>query len=639
MTVGQADGPARLAWLAVGLIVCAGAWLRLSHLDATGLWLDEILGVGFVGPEHGPLYYAVIRFGHWLGASESAFRVPFALAGLATLPLVALAAHRLAGPATGVIAAALVAFSPIHLYYSREARPYALLVLWSAVGLLAAARLATGRREPRDIAVVAVSTALLLLTSANGVFHAVALLLFFLVAALAAAPRQAPIRRIGVATFLAMGLACLVGVLFVTLYGGMLEGTASGRLLPERQLLAALVGALIGAHSEQGVPVVPWLAPATLGLAALGAVVMARRHGVLAAGLAAAALAGYLAPVVALESRGHWINARYVLPALVPTLLLVAAGLGAAAALPARALARTSGRSASVSLVAAGVVAASVWVVERDAITRSLTGRADWRHIAGIVAERARPGDLVLATNDWTAICLGYYLPRAGASVRLENAQEAVPDATKRLEGEPLAWVVAGGHHGDEGIRRWASRLPLVWSHPVEAIRVWFHPDRATYLTSRATVDETAALASPLWIERAGRIVLDERAEPWLIDGWHAAERDPDGVPFRWVDGHRARLAIPARQPAPTNLTVTLMPFGPVQPRQRVSWLLNDGPIGEFDVAGGWQTQSMDLSVAAWHDGVNLLEVRLTAAASPASLGLSDDPRVLGAAVRAIAFE
>lgn len=634
MTVGQADGPARLAWLAVGLIVSAGAWLRLSHLDVTGLWLDEILGVQFVGPEHGPLYYQAIRIGQALGGSETAFRLPFALAGSATVVVVALAAWRVAGAPAATVAAALVAFSPIHHYYAREARPYALLVLWSALGLWAVARLIEGRRTLSSHALVLVAIGLLVATSSNGVFHAMALLAAYGLAVAGAAPED---RRRHVGAWL--GGAIVGAIVFLTLYGGMLGPSTGHRWLPDRPLLVALAAALVESHSEQGVPPATWMLPVAGALTLVGTVGLARRFGTAGAALLAAALVGFFVPVVVLETRGHWINARYVLPALVPWLLLIASGLATVTSLLARVTPGLKLWRDHIAAALALVAGLGLWLAQSDALSRSLTGRADWRHIAGIVAERAHPGDFVLATNDWTAICLGYYLPRAGASVRLENASESVPEATERLARRSLAWVVSGGHHTDDAIRRWAAPLPLVWSHPIEAVRVWFHPDRATYLTNRTTADEAAALASSLWIERGGRIVLDERAEPWLIDGWHAAERDPDGVPFRWVDGHRARLAIPARQPAPTGLTATLMPFGPVQPRQRVSWRLNDVPIGEFDVTGGWQTQPMDLSAVAWRDGVNLLEMTLTAAASPASLGLSDDPRVLGAAVRTIAFE
>lgn len=633
MTVGQADGPARLAWLAVGLVVCAGAWLRLSHLDVTGLWLDEILGVGFVGPEHGPLYYAVIRLGHWLGGSESALRLPFALAGSATIGVVALAAWRLAGPAAAIVAAALVAFSPIHHYYAREARPYALLVLWSALGLWAVARLIEDRRALISHVLVVVAIGLLLVTSSNGIFHAMALLSAHGVAMAVAAPEG---RRLHAGAWL--GGAIVGVVVFLALYAGMLGPSTGHRWLPDGSQLVALAAALVESHSEQGVPPATWMLPVAGALALVGTVGLAKRFGTAGTAPLTAVLVGYFAPVVVLETQGHWINARYVLPALVPWLLLIASGFGAVPNLLARLTPGLKPRRYIATALAFGA-AVGIWLAQSDALSRSLTGRADWRHIAGIVAERAHPGDLVLATNDWTAVCLGYYLPRAGASVRLENAREAVPDATKRLEGEPLAWVVSGGHHASDAIRRWAAPLPLVWSHPIEAVRVWFHPDRATYVTSRVTAAEAAALASSLWLERAGRIVLDEGAAPWLIDGWHAAERDPDGVPFRWIDGHRARLAVPARQPAPTSLTVTLMPFDPVQPQQRVTWWLNDEPIGAFDVSGGWQTQSLDLSAVAWRDGVNLLQMTLTAAVSPASLALSDDPRVLGAAVRSIAFE
>ncbi len=629
MTAPRAVGAPRLATAAVVLLALAGAWLRLAGLGASGLWLDEILGVGFVGPEHGPAYYLAIRLGHWLGGSEAAFRVPFALAGTATLPLVALTTARFAGPAAAVIATALAAFSPLHVYYSREARPYALLVLWGVVGLLAAVRLARGERRWSWHAVFAASLGLLLLTSSNGLFYGAALLVAYLMAVPAAATWRRGLARVGAA----LGFFLVGGAVFVALYGEMLEPAASGRWLPSPPRLASLFDALVSAHSEQGVAVAPWAAPLAAVLALTGAAAGGRRCGLAAAGVLAAAFVGFFAPAVALESRNHWINARYVLPALVPLVVLMAAGLGAGV----HALARRGRDRLAVAL--ALTVGFGIWGVQREALARGLTGRADWRHIATLIAERARPGDLVLTTNEWTAVCLGYYLPRAGASVRLENAHESVPVAQQLVDHAGLAWIVSGGHHTDEAIRRWAASRPLVWSHPVEAVRIWFHPDRATYVGNRLPATEAAGLAARFWSEAHGRLVLDDRAEPWLVDGWHAVERDGRGAPFRWIDGRRARVLVARGDRPPTGVAIVLQPFGPVQVDQRMTVRLNGVLVSSTALASGWQTQSFELPESAWRDGLSVIEIELAAAASPSSTGLGADSRVLGAAVRSIAIE
>jgi uncharacterized membrane protein len=63
--------------------------------------------------------------------SEAAVRLLSALCGLAAIPLIYLLGRALMRPAVGLIAAAFLALSPFALYYSQEARPYALLLLLS----------------------------------------------------------------------------------------------------------------------------------------------------------------------------------------------------------------------------------------------------------------------------------------------------------------------------------------------------------------------------------------------------------------------------------------------------------------------------------------------------------------------------
>lgn len=75
-------------------------------------------------------------------------RAPSLVAGLATIPGVYLVGARTAGRAAGLLAAALTTFSPFMIYYSSEARGYALamaLVTFSTLAMLVAAQ--TGRRR------------------------------------------------------------------------------------------------------------------------------------------------------------------------------------------------------------------------------------------------------------------------------------------------------------------------------------------------------------------------------------------------------------------------------------------------------------------------------------------------------------
>lgn len=151
----------RTFWIVAGL-TALGAVLRFATLGDQAYHHDEIvtasrvLRVGFghamdaVGFSESapPLYYALA----WLwtqvtGNGEWGLRFLSALAGVATIPVAYLAGRELRGARAGVIAAALVAVNPMLLWYSQEARAYALLGFFCALSLLYCVRaLNEGRR-------------------------------------------------------------------------------------------------------------------------------------------------------------------------------------------------------------------------------------------------------------------------------------------------------------------------------------------------------------------------------------------------------------------------------------------------------------------------------------------------------------
>ena len=133
----------------VGLVVLAAA-LRFWRIGHQSFWLDEVFTVRLVNEdlagmlkgvretESTPhLYYSLA----WLwekvaGDGEGALRSLSALFGIATVPVAYLAARELFRPAVALTAAALVAVNPWLVWYSQEARAYALLVLLSSAALL-----------------------------------------------------------------------------------------------------------------------------------------------------------------------------------------------------------------------------------------------------------------------------------------------------------------------------------------------------------------------------------------------------------------------------------------------------------------------------------------------------------------------
>jgi mannosyltransferase len=162
---------------AILAVTVLAAVLRFATLDHQSLWLDESYAIEDVARPFGamlewvrvkegspPLYF-VLAWG-WakvFGSGDVGLRSLSALAGTATVPLVYAAGTAVASRRAGVVAAALTAVSPLMVWYSQDARPYALLVAFCAASIWCAAR-AVSEGEPRWLAGWAVTASLALAT-------------------------------------------------------------------------------------------------------------------------------------------------------------------------------------------------------------------------------------------------------------------------------------------------------------------------------------------------------------------------------------------------------------------------------------------------------------------------------------------
>ena len=174
----------RLGWSLVALVAvlaCAAA-LRAHQIGRESVWIDEALSVrlaslplralGAATAEdgHPPLYLALLH--GWMklfGTSEAAIRSLSAALGVAGAAAMYLLGRALYGDRTGLMGAALVAFSPYHIYYSQEARNYSLLALVTVVSHLAFVRLRTAG-APRAAVLYVLSALLVAYTHVFGLF-------------------------------------------------------------------------------------------------------------------------------------------------------------------------------------------------------------------------------------------------------------------------------------------------------------------------------------------------------------------------------------------------------------------------------------------------------------------------------------
>ena len=132
----------RLSFL---LILLVAFLLRVHHLDVQSLWYDEGVTARVAqmplsqmlrwtaNDIQPPLYYLLLGgwlrlLGPWAGTIAWLMRFFSASFGLLLIPLMGLLGKRLWDRCAGLLGALLVAMSPLMVYYSQEARMYAMLI-------------------------------------------------------------------------------------------------------------------------------------------------------------------------------------------------------------------------------------------------------------------------------------------------------------------------------------------------------------------------------------------------------------------------------------------------------------------------------------------------------------------------------
>jgi mannosyltransferase len=157
------DTALRLTLAMLGIVVVASV-LRLHGLDRTSIWNDEAASWNMArhpfwtmiseqsGDYNTPLFdiilYAMI---HLFGDSETILRLPSAILGIANVYLLYRLGTVLWDRLTGVFAAALLTVSGFHLWYSQEARMYALFSATATAFALASVLFVTAPSRTRAV--------------------------------------------------------------------------------------------------------------------------------------------------------------------------------------------------------------------------------------------------------------------------------------------------------------------------------------------------------------------------------------------------------------------------------------------------------------------------------------------------------
>lgn len=359
-------------------IVLGGAVIRFAALRSQGFWFDESLAIGVITQKPGdmlsqillsetnpPLYFMAAKV--WVqvfGLGEAGLRSLSAVAGTATIPVAYLAAKSLLSRRAGLAVAALTAFSPFMIWYSQDARTYALFAFFSAVAFLFFVRALQGGSH-RWLWSWAIACILAACTHYFGFLLAgiEAIVLFY----------SLRTRRLDVVLSSAAIGAAALGLLPMILAQRDLAGWIPILGLGDRV-------AQVPAHFAAGMTV-PWPFVAPLAAVAVPAIALyaatradapTRRTAAIGAGLA---LAGLGITLIAVAIGSDYLVTRNLIALWVP--LTVA--IGALIAAPAMGRA---GPALIAAMCAAGA-ALAIWTAATP-----LAGRPDW---GGLVAGLGTP--------------------------------------------------------------------------------------------------------------------------------------------------------------------------------------------------------------------------------------------------------
>jgi mannosyltransferase len=377
----------RDAWTwAIVAVVVAGAAVRFATLDVQSMWLDEAVTHSLVTRSFGgmlsaiphsestpPLFYVL----EWVWARVFGFgavglRSLSALFGSATIVVLAAVAGRLGGRRAALAAAAIAAANPLLIWYSQEARAYALLVLLCAVTVLCLVR--------GDWRAWALAAALALATHYFAVFIVIPQALWLLWRHGRSSRRAA----------LSLAAVAIVGAALLPLAVVQASGNRA-RFISATSLgsrVAAVLKQFLIGYATPHATVLTVLAA----LAALGLALSLRRRDVHLLALAAIAV---LLPIALALAGADYVITRNLIMAMVP--LVVLAALAAA---------RTRAGPPIVGLLCVVGLVAFVGVELTPADQRD-----DWRGVASAIGPALLGPRVVVVDPSDGAPALRLYLP------------------------------------------------------------------------------------------------------------------------------------------------------------------------------------------------------------------------------------
>jgi mannosyltransferase len=370
--------------------------LRFATLDRQSFWLDELVTVSLVRKSFGDMVHAIPHseatpylyyvlawpWSRLFGSGEVGLRSLSALAGTATVVAAYGAGESLVSRRVGLIAAALVAVNPFLIWYSQEARAYAVVTLFVSVGLWLFGRALAGDR--RALAGWALVSGLALATHYFAVFVVVPEAIWLL-----ARTRD---RRRALAAVLIPTFVLLAELPLLLAQRGNGESAAQSAFL--KRIVGVPKDLVVGFSFPAelfGSVVAALLVVAGIALLVTRTPARERIRALLPGAIAIFAVS---APIVLAGGGADYVTARNAIVAVVPGAVCLSAGYAASRA---------------------GIVAASALCALSLAIAVSVSldtkyGRTDWRGLADAIGPASGRRALVV-TPDIDAALWRIYLP------------------------------------------------------------------------------------------------------------------------------------------------------------------------------------------------------------------------------------
>jgi uncharacterized membrane protein len=421
------------AWWPLAALTLLAAVLRLATLGQQSFWYDEAFTPvhvlhpnlwatlsSVVHTENTPPLWYLIAWAdaRVLGTDEVALRLPSALAGIATVPIAwAIGRELTARRATAIAMAAFVAVNPLFVWYSQEARAYALFVLLSALAMLCFLR-ALHQPTRGRIAMFALSGSLALLSHYFAVFLLIPMVLWLV---WDRACRRTAWPAIAALVLVGLALTPLISAQggHGTQWIGQWALTSRLQTIPQ-YYLTDYYGAALG-HGIELLLALPILAG--LGLGLWRVLRPPEERGALIA--LAVAAGGILIPIALIAFGVDYLAPRNLVAAMIPVTALIAVIV-------------PSQRAGRAGIALAAMIAVAFAAISLDVVLSPRLQRGDWRGLSDALRGHGHrfttglapaAGQRVITTVELGAAPLEYYLPRLhnlarGMSVTVNEIDE-----------------------------------------------------------------------------------------------------------------------------------------------------------------------------------------------------------------------